>query len=407
MTGVNDALARRATFIVYILSLLISSLAFDMPSMTHVKVPHTTTQCSVCTTATPDVAALNAAVLRHRAASAASAKVPVPSPTPQSPSPTRQVPVPSPSPVPSPTPQATTPMPQAPQWPGPQGPQQNIRSGGVLHETTTVPFINQVFPGLKNPKHLNIPAIAGMATGGAVIVGGGIAAAVMASKKHNAVMQQAESSPKAFLGKSPVPVQSMAQAPQHFVSTRLAAPVRKGDTTIEVASIVGLAIGDTIKIGTEYNMIKGFSSIILDHPMNNDIADGADVTVVHEPVNAQVMNASTTTMMPPIPLGKVLGGTRPPISAKAVGPAPAPPAATEKDDDMKTLYYILLGGLSVCCFFFCIVAVCAIIMRRASKNDDEDAYSGISEESEEELSEDYEPDPARDGKRELRAMQGE
>lgn len=303
-------------------------------------------------------------------------------------------------------------MPQAPEWPGPQGPQQNIGSGGVLHETTTVPLFDKMFPGLNNPKHLNIPAIAGMATGGAVIVGGGIAAAVMASRKHNTVMQQAESSPKAFLGqRTPAPV----QAPHHFVSTFLAAPVRKGDTTIEVASIVGLAIGDTIKIGTEYNLIKGFSSIILDHPMNNDIANGADVTVVHEPANAQVQNASTTVMMLPIPVGKVLGsdnlGTPPPISAK-VGPsmieANVTLAATEKNGDMKTLYYVLLGGLSVCCFFFCIVAVCAIIMKRENKRDNEDAYSGISEEeSEGELSEDYEPDPERNDKRVLRATHGE
>merc|ERR1711865_135070 len=177
-----------------------------------------------------------------------------------------------------------------------------------------------------------------------------------------------------------------------------------GFCTCALASIVGLAIGDTIKIGTEYNMIKGYSSIILDHPMNNDIASGADVTVVHEPANAQVQNASTTAMMRPIPLGKVLGsdnlGTPPPISAKAA----AILAPTEKNGDMTTLYYVLLGGLSVCCFFFCIVAVCAIVMRRANKSDDEDAYSRISEEeSEEELSEDYEPDPERNDKRELRA----
>lgn len=263
-----------------------------------------------------------------------------------------------------------------------------------MHETTTVPFLNSLFPGLKNPKNLNIPAIAGMATGGAVIVGGGIAAAVMASKKHHKLMQQAESSSKVFLGKH---APALAPVPHHFVSTLLAAPVRKGDTTIEVASIVGLAIGDTIKIGIEYNMIKGFSSIILDHPMNNDIPNGADVTVVHEPASAQVQNISTTAMMQPIPLGKVLGsdnlGARPPISAKAV----IAPAATEKNGDMQTLYYVLLGGLSVCCFFCCIIAAGAIIARnRAKKGGDEDAYSSISEEeSEEELSEDYESDPER------------
>jgi len=64
-----------------------------------------------------------------------------------------------------------------------------------------------------------------------------------------------------------------------FVTT-LSEPIRRGVTTLEVESVAGMAVGDVIEIGDESNIIKGFSSIILDHPLMKDHPAGTQVKVL-------------------------------------------------------------------------------------------------------------------------------
>jgi hypothetical protein len=51
------------------------------------------------------------------------------------------------------------------------------------------------------------------------------------------------------------------------VYTTLKTPIQAGQTVIEVADQSLFAIGDVIAIGSETNIVKGFSSLILDHPL--------------------------------------------------------------------------------------------------------------------------------------------
>lgn len=69
--------------------------------------------------------------------------------------------------------------------------------------------------------------------------------------------------------------------PSHKVFvTRLSEPMRRGVTTLEVDSVAGMAVGDVIQIGDERNLIKGFSSVILDHPLMKDHPAGTPVKVL-------------------------------------------------------------------------------------------------------------------------------
>lgn len=286
---------------------------------------------------------------------------------------------------------------------------------------------NWLHEHLKTPGNLNVPMIAGLAAGGAAVASGAIALAVTSakSKKKNGA-KFLDKTPPPALGAGPAPaagnltaavataaaaVPAPAPAPGPMPRTVLAQPIHPGATTIEVASTAGLLKGDTILIDDEYNLIKGFSSIILDHPMNHPHASGAVVRVVHEPVVSQAVQQQSQQV------SQALAGGAPAMQARAAAPPVAPqavaaaaplykaaaaaatPAPTQTN--VRTLFYIFLAGALICCLLFCIVAGLAIVMREKKRSvDPMDAYSGVGEgeaqgdESDEEEEEDLEADPS-------------
>lgn len=280
-------------------------------------------------------------------------------------------------------------------------------------------WVHKVIPS--TPKNMNVPAVAAGAAGGAVVLGGVIAAAVSASQqggghvdspflhmddKIDDLKGKVKHFGQEFLGKGgklPVQIAMPAPAaaavsgvtaapvvqPKVMPKTSLTQPVLKGATTLEVASVAGFAIGDTIKIGDEYNMIKGFSSIILDHPMNNAYPADVQVEVVHESGNAaqqgQYVNQVVT---PPPPAMKAANG----LAMKAIGVATKPVNGTatvaNAPADRKvvtTILFVILVGCALCALFACVAFGCAKLFARGSKTRGKDGkYTGISDDDEEE-----------------------
>lgn len=295
-----------------------------MPSMTNVGVASTTT-CPVCATVTPSPVSLSARA--HAAAHGVTV-----TPSPQGPGPSFK---------------------QA------EGPRQS------LSPSPATPASQQG----SHPK-LNIPMIAGLATAGAVVAGGGIATAAVLmnnkkkEKKHEESLVEGEAKARASEAASSTPL----------ASTVLVAAVNKGDTVLEVASVAGFAIGDTIQIGDEFNAVKGFSSIILDHPMNSNQQSGLEVKVIHQPPNAIVQGASLVMASP---------------APTFLAATPAPAAGSSQNGSSMTVFYCILAGILLCGFFFCIVAFVGIFMKR-KKGGSKDVYAGVQVENGEEESEEEE-----------------
>jgi hypothetical protein len=81
--------------------------------------------------------------------------------------------------------------------------------------------------------------------------------------------------------------------------TTLAADAPIGATTIEVHSIAGFTVGDRISIGSEYGVIKAFSSIVLQQPLTQQHRSGEAVKVAaHQRLaTSTTMTTTTTTTM--------------------------------------------------------------------------------------------------------------
>lgn len=131
------------------------------------------------------------------------------------------------------------------------------------------------------------------------------------------------------------------------VETTLLVACAAGDTTIEVASTAGFGLGDTIKIGSEYQMIKGFSSIVLDHPMNTAQAAGSIVSMTND-ANPVPIAAST-----PAPVAVAVGTTPLVADASASGISGSSSGDGSSGMDQKTVLAIacvlvVCGLLSVC-----------------------------------------------------------
>jgi len=239
--------------------------------------------------------------------------------------------------------------------------------------------------------------IAGLATGGAVVAAGVITATVAGVKSHQKQMEMKAKQAKAGSAPAIQASQGPALAPPHpLPSTFLTKAVLKGDTVIEVASVQGFAIGDTVKIGNLFNTVKGFGSLTLDHPMQHNVQSGAEVQVIREP--ASVINARVliTTTLDQGQLNMVLGGANPAanqFSARTVvGPTTAPPAGN--NTSAMTAFYCVLAGILLCCVFWCLVAAVGIFMNKSKKNRGRDVgksdYSEVSDEEEDEDEEEEE-----------------
>jgi len=131
------------------------------------------------------------------------------------------------------------------------------------------------------------PIIGGVVGAGALA--GVIAISVMKKPKTN----KAAEGPPALSAR--VADGSASGAPAQTatpISTSLTNFVSARDSSIQVQSSSEFADGDTIKVGSEYNMVaRSFqvqgNVIPLDHPMNTDQPNGATVTIVHD-VRAKV-----------------------------------------------------------------------------------------------------------------------
>lgn len=174
-------------------------------------------------------------------------------------------------------------------------------SGGAQVKSQLTQWATNTFGTAKQPK---IGMITGVAAGGAAVTGAIVTAAVAAAKNHKdgapATAPTAEAVSDSFLPPS-----------EDLPKTAAAGPIQKGETEIHVASIDGLKVGDTIEIGSEYNLIKeiqtrrrldtarqlrGSYTIVLDHPMNENHRDGTKIVVVHEPAKAKPSARSRTAV---------------------------------------------------------------------------------------------------------------
>jgi len=367
MAGAKDVQARRPLLTIWFLSLLISGNAdFAMPSMNNVHVG-TTSDCHVCGTVTP-----SPGNYRNRASAAAGLTTGPP------------------------TGQALPNLP--PQGPGEnfeqaQGPRQRVYDDAVEISTTPAP---KQWPGASNG--LNIPMIAGLATGGAVVAGGVIATAV-AYSKHRKDQERQQQVSGGVSGSAATPT------PHPLASTFLAASVAKGATNIQVMSIIGFAVGDTIQVGSEYNAVQGFarrlaatqgsnSIIELGHPMNAEQSSGSAVRVIHEPANAQVQTTLAEQALDQV-LGNVVSTTvaaaAPTFMARESG---QPSVATGQTGNTsgKTLFWSVLAGIILCCCFWCLVMVVSGASGFMSKRPSKEAsrYAGLSDGEEAESEEEEE-----------------
>jgi len=379
MAGAKDVQVRRPGFAIGFLSLLVIGQAdFHIPSILKADVA-TTTTCAVCGTMTPSATVtlgpitVSAESLRGRAKAVAGVAP------------------------------ADGPGPNFQQAKGPRlkssNPTSNVAAapadGAIFAATTPAP------PGalaFLHPagKKMNIPMIAGVATGGAVVAAGVVAAAVEGVKWHKEQVAkkaaEAKAAPtnlippaiKARQGPAAAPAATAAPAPvQPLASTFLKKPVMKGDTVIEVADVVGFAVGDTIKIGEEFNAVKGFASITLDHPMNHNIEPGSVVQVIHEPANAarvqptttldvgalnNVLSANPAVDGPPVALPKMITGNH-------TTPAPAEIVKGVKDTSMMTAFYCVLAGILGCCVFWSLIAGVCLMISSKKKRGSEKGYS--------------------------------
>jgi hypothetical protein len=139
----------------------------------------------------------------------------------------------------------------------------------------------------------------------APIVGGVAGAAALAGVITLSVMKKPKPEPAAPGATSSFAAagKALGGATPAAVQTTLTRACAIGDTTIEVANTAGFGLGDTIKIGSEYQMIKGFSSIVLDHPMNTAQPAGSIVKMEHD------ASPAAPATPPPIAAREVVGTT--------------------------------------------------------------------------------------------------
>jgi len=282
-------------------------------------------------------------------------------------------------------------------------------------------------PGLKTPEVLAAGA------GGAALIGGGITAVVEAAKQaaynkkhpHNkeTLMQQAQKDIPLLRPKHHARGQQQTSRQWRSPGTRPPTPttvpiaqlpatvlkkqVLKGATTLDVDSISGFQAGDTIKVGDEYNLIKGFGSIILDHPMNRAQPAGAKVQCVHQRHPSAMQVTAAPKAYHPLKAkaspNVVVRITPPPqmlrsgidTSPSGVTAAPAGYGAT-----MRILFYVGLAGLLICCCCLSAIACISMLSKRKQKprrgsfygeEDDEEYEDEYTDEEEQPIA--YRPAP--------------
>jgi len=348
---------------------LAHSKDFHMPGLMHAG-PVTTTECHACATVTPPI---------HRAAMA------VPSPA------ATVAPHVTPAPTPAPAPHVT-PAPTPATAPKESGPGLTFVAAPTAPPPSTKAydadkiFRNSPPPPANTPK-VNIPLIAGLAGGGAVVVGGavaGIVAAVQANKHKKEEMEEKMKRTilsTTFLGTFP---------PPPSVRTVLALPIGPGETKIEVADQSGFAIGDIIRIGTEINEIKGFSSIILDHPVGQSFAANTPV----ELVSAASGSLQSATSAPTLNIDEVLGGGNVQLLATTSNIFRRENNETDGDNGSYGVA-MLIAGLLFCAAAICMVSLIMFCLssrklRAASSRNDEEDYEQVDDEEEEEEDEESE-----------------
>lgn len=195
--------------------------------------------------------------------------------------------------------------------------------------------IHKGIDGLKDPKHLNVPLVGGLAAGGAVVTAGVIAAAVAASKGHSTTLQ-----PAAFLGKAASPVASgmMSSAP----------------ATQEEANPLFAASASS--------------------PMSGSIApaEAASLGTLAPVASAAAVATVSAT---PVPAVAVLASGSPEQAPKLDGKQ-----ATDKQS--RTVFYGLMVACCICVLALCLCALCAYCLRRGVKRSigADDAYSGLDDE---------------------------
>jgi len=144
-----------------------------------------------------------------------------------------------------------------------------------------------------------------------------------------------------------------APPPAQLAETTLTAAVAAGDNAIEIASATGFAVGDTIKVGDEYQLVKGFGSLLLDHPMNKAQPAGSVVQVINDvqstlpPTLAARLAPTAAPLVAPTGL---LTGTNSSTAAPYTSSSGSQPSSGSQQNTVLAIACVLIacGLLSVC-----------------------------------------------------------
>jgi len=144
-----------------------------------------------------------------------------------------------------------------------------------------------------------------------------------------------------------------APPPAQLAETTLTTAVAAGDNAIEIASAMGFAVGDTIKVGDEYQLVKGFGSLLLDHPMNKAQPAGSVVQVINDvqstlPPTLAARLAPTAAPLV-VPTG-LLPGTNSSTAAPYTSSSGSQPSSGSQQNTVLAIACVLIacGLLSVC-----------------------------------------------------------
>lgn len=230
-------------------------------------------------------------------------------------------------------------------------PEREMSASDIFSPTTAMPVMKIVGP-----------VIGGVIGAGALA--GVIAISVMKKPKTPAEQAAADAAKAAPAGVDDALSQGADAAgkiaakvvapPAQLAETTLTAAVNVGDTQIEIASATGFAAGDTIKVGDEYQLVKGFGSLLLDHPMNKAQPMGAVVSVIND-VASTLPPTQAPTVAPTSGFLLPVGNT----TAAPTSMSGSQPSSGSTQNTVLAIACVLVGCglLAICvggilCFFF-------------------------------------------------------
>jgi hypothetical protein len=135
------------------------------------------------------------------------------------------------------------------------------------------------------------------------------------------------------------------------ILTTMTEAVEAGAKSIDVASTVGMAVGDAVQIGDETNVIAGIGSLLLKDPLKKSHPAGTTITVTP---------AATPAATPaPAPVA--------PVAPDALDPTPFAPVTTAAPEDSSSHWMYLLIGIGVLAGFVLLVVGAFLMFTKSGK----------------------------------------